>query len=462
MKRRHKENPPPDITEAQGSGLLGGRLDAHMRELVRGAGVALFLKVSGAGLAFGFNIALARILGAHGAGLYFLGLTTITVASVIGRAGLDNALLRFTAGSAAVDDWSAVRGVYQKGIGIGGGISLAAALAVFLGAPWISEAIFSEPTLTDPLRVMALAVVPFSLLILHAELLKGLKRIFESQLVQGIGIPALSLAGVLVLAPTFGVMGAAWAYVAATILTTVLGLWLWRRGTLEFRTARPRFETGVLLASAAPLFWVALLNLVMNWASSGLLGVWADAREVGIFNVAHRTALLTGFVLFAVNAIAAPKFSGLYAAGDITALDSTARRSAALMAIAALPILLVLVFFPGPVLSLFGPEFRAGSTVLIVLAAGQFVNVVTGSVSYLLMMSGRERLLRNLMFGAALLNLILNALLIPRIGMLGAAVATTGSLVFLNVAAAVLVYRRLSIVILPIPGALRAAMRGPC
>ena len=55
-------------------------------------------------------------------------------------------------------------------------------------------------------------------------------------------------------------------------------------------------------------------------------------------------------------------------------------------------------------MSLFGPEFRAGGPVLTILAAGQYVNVLTGSVGYLLMMTGNERLVRNNMAVAALLN----------------------------------------------------------
>ncbi len=72
--------------------LIGHRLDSHMIEVVRGTSVALGMKVLAVGLGFGLNVLLARLLGAEGAGVYYLALTVTSIAAVVGRIGLDNAL----------------------------------------------------------------------------------------------------------------------------------------------------------------------------------------------------------------------------------------------------------------------------------------------------------------------------------------------------------------------------------
>ena len=92
------------------------REDPHMREVARGTMLAFVLKVIGAGLAFAFSVAVARMLGAEGAGLYYLALAVTTIGSVIGRVGLDNSLLRFVATRATHDDWASVKGVYALGV----------------------------------------------------------------------------------------------------------------------------------------------------------------------------------------------------------------------------------------------------------------------------------------------------------------------------------------------------------
>ncbi len=178
--------------------------------------------------------------------------------------------------------------------------------------------------------------------------------------------------------------------------------------------------------------------------------MWGTAAEVGIFTVAARTAMLTSLVLMAVNSIAAPKFAELYRLGDMEALNSTARRSAALMTLLAAPLLLAFLAAPRLVMGLFGPEFRAGGFLLSILALGQFVNVATGSVGYLLMMSGHERLARNNTAFAAVLYVALSVALIPWAGPVGAAVATAIGVAALNLSAAYLVWRRLGILTIPV------------
>ena len=427
-------------------------LDEHMREVLSGASIAFVMKAIGAGLGFGFNVLLARMLGADGAGVFFLALTVTSIAAVFGRIGLDNTLVRFTAGNAASGEWASVKGVYLRGMQLALAASCVAALAMFLGAPWLAEHVFANPALVAPMRWMALAVVPIALLVLHSEALKGLKRIFESSLVyeHGIELSVLSLLGLYFLAPKWGVNGAIWAFTLAAGLTLSTGVCLWWKAMTKLRNRRAVFPVRDLLQSSLPLFWVATMNLAMNWTSSLLLGVWCTNADVGVFNVALRTAQLTSFVLFAVNSIAAPKFAELYRQGNAKQLGSVARNSAKLMILVASPVLLLFICFPGLIMGLFGQEFADRSLVLTILAIGQFVNVATGSVGYLLMMSGNERLVRNNVVFIALLSITLNLILIPFAGVVGAAVATAVSLAAKNLIAVYLVKLRLRIQTIPI------------
>jgi O-antigen/teichoic acid export membrane protein len=226
---------------------------------------------------------------------------------------------------------------------------------------------------------------------------------------------------------------------------------MWRMATPQLRNSVGHFETRQLLRSSVPLFWVASMNLVMGCTASFLLGIWGTNAEVGIFGAAYRTATVTGYILIAVNSIAAPKFAALYQQGDMEALGSMARNSAKLMTLAASPILLLFILFPGWVMTLFGPQFVGGATVLTILALGQFVNVTTGSVGCLLMMSGHERLMRNNIAGISILHVAMCLLLIPWAGAIGAAIATAISLSTMNLVSVVLIYCRLSILALPIP-----------
>lgn len=415
------------------------RLDGHMLEVINGASVALVLKVLGAGLTFLFNLFLARTLGAEGAGLYFLTLTVTTIATVFGRMGLDNTLLRFTAANAAVDDWTAVKGVYVKGIKLALIASSFSAVAVFAFAPVLADKVFQKPELGITMRWMSLAVVPMSVLILHAQMLKGLKRIRDSFLVFGVGVPAFSLACLLLFGGSYRVNGAILAYTSGAILTALLGYILWHAATPQLRGMRGVFRTNDLLKSGVPLLWVSSLYLLTNWTATFALGIWGTKEEVGLFSMASRTAMLTSLILTSVNSISAPKFAELYKKKDMTALGTTARNTAKMMTLIASPLLLLFLVAPQWVMGMFGDEFQKGGILLSILAIGQFINVATGSVGYLLMMSGNEKLMRNNVAMVAVMSVVLNVFFVPIYGVLGAVITTAVCLSSQNLIAAYMV-----------------------
>jgi O-antigen/teichoic acid export membrane protein len=154
------------------------------------------------------------------------------------------------------------------------------------------------------------------------------------------------------------------------------------------------------------------------------------------------------FILIAVNSIAAPKFAALYKQGDMRTLGAVARKSAALMTLMVSPLLLICVLVPSWVMGLFGKDFESGALLLSILAIGQFVNVATGSVGYLLIMSGNEKLIRNSTALAAGVNIVLNILLVPWLGPLGAAISSATGIALYNLFNMVLVRYRLKIWVL--------------
>jgi O-antigen/teichoic acid export membrane protein len=428
-------------------------LDVNMLEIVHKGSIAYGLKVLTAGLNFVFNVMIARLLGVEGSGSFFLALTIVTVASVVGRIGLDNTFVRFTASSVATSDWSTLKGLYQRGIVFALMTSGLITGLLMLLAPWLATNVFSDPTLTGPLRWMSLSVLPVALHTLYAQLLKGLKEIQNSMLVEknGVLVQAISLLALFLLTPQLGAMGAVWSYVIATLTTLFAGFFLWHRATPFLEGVRGSFEQAELLQSSMPLFWSSILQLIILWSATFMLGAFASTREVGYFSVANRTVGLINFVLVAVNAISAPKFAELYKKGDMATLQKIAQGSAKLMTLMAGPLFLVCILAPTFVMRIFGEQFVPGATLLVIMAVGQFVNVITGSVGFLLNMTGHERLMRNTFIICAALSLALNALLIPSFGANGAATSSAVTLIAQNVIAFVYVWRYLHIWTLPIP-----------
>ena len=422
------------------------RLDVHTAEVISGASLALVLRSLGAALAFSLNVFIGRLIGAEGAGLYFLALSVVTIGAVITKLGLDNTLLRFVAVGASSRDWNKVIGVFRMGMPMAASTSLGAALLLSIFSPWMAERLFAEAGLTSTLQVMSLGIFSLAMMTLLAETLKGLKRIHQSMLVSGVLYPGIALLTVWPLAMQFGAPGAAMAYVLGTGSAALIGWAMWRANMVGLAVTTPSFDRAMLWKSCRPLWTMSIIDQgILPWVSLFLLGVWGTAAEVGIFGAATRVAMLLTFFLTSVNTVIAPKFAELHAQGDIEILFSLASRFALMVTLAASPIFLLFIFAGDWVMSLFGPEFIKGGTALAILAVGQAVNTMTGSVGYLLMMTGHERDIRS----AAIVSLIMTTgcalMVIPSHGLVGAAASGSIALATKNVVALFFVKKRFDI-----------------
>lgn len=425
-------------------------LDGHMHEILSKGAIAFLLKIIGAGLAFGFHVAVARMLGAEGAGIYFLALTIITLMAVVARLGMDNSVTRFVAAHASINEWSAVKGVFRHAITLSLCLATLLAAGTYALASPLALHVFTEPPLAQPLALMALAIVPLAGMTIFARALQGLKNVRDSMLMQSVLIPGVAALLVLILAPSQGVSGAALAYLIAVSLSLLYGATQWYRSGTAHRATPPAFERRELLSSSMPLLGAMLTQQLTLALPVLLLGIWASSADVGLYSAANRTAALVSLVLMAANSIIAPKMAGIYKSGDMEALGKIARQSALLLTGMALPALLLFMLAPRWVMSLFGPQFSDAWLMLLIISFGQLINVMTGSVGFLLMMTGRE----TSFFSANLLALAICALccvtLIPFYGGIGAALASAIALAIVNLLRVRHVHQELGIMTLPL------------
>lgn len=425
-------------------------LDIHSKELFQGASIALALKFIAAIIKFTFSVVLARILGAKDVGIYFLAFTVVNIAGRVGTLGLNAALVKFIAANAAIKQWEKVKGVYLNAIITSSIVSSILTLLIIIFSSWIANKLFNEPTLERPLQYMAIAIIPFSLIELHAHSLRGLKKISDSMLVLSILIPFLTLIGIIFLGQLYGIIGVVWSYIIAALFTLFVGVSRWKHYTPQLKFKKGDFKLKNLLSCSIPLFWVLIMQLFMQKFSIIILGIYLTSEKVGIFQVASRTAMFISYILIAVNSIAAPKIAELYREGKIEVLSIFAQKTTKLMTLCAFFPLALFILIPKIILSIFGTEFIEGSFVLVIIGIGQFINVSTGVVGLLLTMTGYEKIWRNVIIISAIFNISLNLLLIPVWNIVGAAIAMTLSISLQMLAALVMVWKKLGIKTLPI------------
>jgi len=205
------------------------------------------------------------------------------------------------------------------------------------------------------------------------------------------------------------------------------------------------YETRAWLRSAVPFLLIGGMQMIIKNTDIVMLGTLVGQESAGVYKVATRGAELVTFVLFAANRTIGPTVAQLHSLGEYDRLQRLVTRSARLVFIGSLPIALVLVAFGPWILLLFGEDFTIGWTSLSILSVGQLFNAGMGSVGLILSMTGYERATAVGIGFGAIVNVILNAILVPLWHNEGAAVATATSLVCWNMVLVSQVFRKLKI-----------------
>jgi len=407
------------------------------------------LKTASVGFGFLSTVLLARILGAERYGIYAYALSLVTLLALPAHAGLPNLILRETARGMTLERYDLVKGAWQWA---GRVVAILSLLVMGIGGPLLVMWQGGLRSLSGQTMAWALPLVPLMALgNLRGAALRGLQRVVLGQLPEFILRPGLFLlmvgsAAVLyggTLSPPVAMM----LRVAASLLAFAAGAWLlWRCTPRAVRHARPSVEPRGWLASSTIFALLAGFGMVNQQASTVILGLFTTPDAVGRFRVATQVATLAAFGLNTVNTVVAPRFTDLWARGEKARLQRLVTRSAQVVLAFNLLVTVAFVLAGRPFFRLvFGPEFDGSYMPLLVLLIGQVVNSAAGSVGSLLDMTGHERDTARGMAIAAAVNVVLNLVLVPVWGIVGAATATATSMALWNVLLWWRVRRRLGI-----------------
>lgn len=420
--------------------------DIHLLEMFRGSSVAFLFKFLGVLANYLLLYVLAQYFGPSGVGIFSTSWTILMIAAVIGKLGFDSSIVKFIAEAVSSGSSCRVGMLYKRSLAFVFASSSLIALLVYLASDIISQIFFKLPEAAFFIRMLSLTIVPFAIMQLNAEAMKGLKRIVHYSVFQHGTVyflmVVLVFAGrqiwqdnkliVFGLALSAGVlMIASFIMLAANFRNSGIGL---RKGSYAATNKN-------LLAVTIPMMFTNSLFLVMNWTDILMLSSFTNEASVGIYNAGLKIGSLNTVALVAVNSIAAPKFAELYTRHDKRGLRRLVKQTSLLNTLVSFPVIVIIMIFPEWLLQLFGQEFAKGSTAMIVLAAGQFFSAFSGSTLMLLNMTDGEKTARNIILISTMVNIMLNYILIPVIGINGAAISTAFSTILWNLIAVIVIYR---------------------
>jgi len=410
-------------------------INDHMGKIARGTGIAILGMSVGLLLQFVVRLVVARYGLDANYGVFSLAWVILNFCTMLACLGLHEGITRHIAYQRGRGESPKVRGAIAVSLQLTIVASIIIGLALFLGAQVIALNVLHTADLVLPLKIFAVGVPFFALMNTLVAVFRGFDRIEPQVYFQYILLNVLFLvllvAAVLLNMPFVTVF---YAYLAALVVTFLALLAYTAKKLPSPLSFTDRLCAagimGELLHFSLPLLGTALLSVMILSMDTLILGYFKTPEVVGLYNAAYPLAFFISIPLYAAALIYTPIATGLYAQHSIAEL----RRSFTVLnkwgASLTLPFFLVLFLFPEAVLGLlFGPEYLVAAPALRILSIGFIVNNLFGPNQSIMLAYGDSRFIMWAVLLTAVINVIMNIILIPPLGIVGAAIASAVSLV---------------------------------
>ncbi len=382
----------------------------------------------------GLFLLLPFMVPASTLGHYYEIIALLTLCTGVGLLGLDVGVTRFTALAAERGAFGDIRAYLRAGIVAAAVSGAILAMGLYALAPSLSR-VFGEAGFASSVRIGALAVPVLILAYVLVAPGRGLKSMWPAVATIQIAQPGVQLlATVGLVAAGYGLGGAVGAFTVSAAASLAIGVWFLRRLKLPLSAERPPSVTAALLKFSAPVSGMTLMGTTLLWVDTLLLGAFRPAAEVATYGIVVRLMAFSTALTIAVVQIFGPFVTQLVARDDRPELERVLRTATRWVLGLAGPALVLLMLGARPLLAVFRQSAPGGVAATVILGAAFVMDCATAPLVQLLTMSGRPALNFANTAVAVAANVGLNLVLIPHLGLVGAAVSWAAAIGCLAVA----------------------------
>lgn len=425
---------------------------SNTRQVVRGASITFLGMIFQLGMSFVSGIIVTRMIGPSAYGVFSLARTLCESVTIFTKLGFDIGIVRYFGENVATGRAESNARFLKLVLTVVLGLSLIPVLAIYLGGGVLLERnVYKYPDFAQVMMAMILSVPFMALTQVLGGAFRGTLRIRPRVIAELFMQPSARL---LIIVFLFLLGWRLWAAIVGTVLSfaivTAYLLVLAKRGFFR------RAERTVTASPESALPWRELVTvgkysivisltvavaMLLAKADIIMLGYFSSADQVGQYAVMQ---MIVGLILLsnaALNQAVAPMLARLHKEGNSVEMRRLIHQHARWVMITSLPMFLIIAAFGAHILRIFGNEFAVESSALALLALAQLVLAVLSSAGFMLSMTGRHMLEFYTMFIALVCNIVLNYLLIPEMGIMGAAIGTLSAVVLANVLRSMQVYK---------------------
>jgi len=386
------------------------------------------------------RIFIARFYTPADYGLFNIYLTILSIFATFGSIGLAAGISRNIAYYIGKNEKEKIPSIIGWGVAIGLATSITLGAVLFLFAYPIASLFSDDPILGYYFRIAAI-VIPFSVLSVSLKsVFRGFQRIKERIIFQDLGKNFLVLALILIIGFfALDFQNVILAKAGTGILISIMLLIYFIKNKKKLLGIKKTFEWSPsigkeLLLFSTPLLLVNIMHSVTSWTDTMLISYFLIEDFVGYYQAAEPLSHIIGIALSVTHFLYNPLVTTFYAQNKIQKNRIIFTTITKWICFGTLPIALILIFYPSWVVTFFyGEEYIAAVIPLQILAMRAFFNNFVGPVGGTLKAYGKTKFLMYATGTSAGLNVILNIILIPYYGIIGAAIATAISTTYFSI-----------------------------
>ncbi len=410
--------------------------DSHaplLARALRGVGKGFLGLGFGRLLAIFLQILVSRWFGHTAFGHYFTGLTYCFILETILSLGLQKGAMRHVAVSRERGESGRVHTVVRAALLMPLPTGLLLVAVGLLLAPWLAGELLGEPELIPVLQRFSIAAMFLSILRIASDASRGFGSVGRAVTIEECLHPLLQLLIFLALAKaTDSPLAAADSFLLATVLSAgAMTVVVLQQSFSPSQAAQPVPLGPVarsLLLYSLPLMPFGLLHMASTFMDVGMLNYFRNASDVGEYGAAARWPMLAATIANPVMLMFGPLFAAKHGINDIASIRTLYSAMSRWLLYLLLPVVVFLCMAAKPLIGLFGPDYQSSTpTALVILALGTLVSSFSSGAAILMIVSGRQKSELFCLLTGLLTNFLLNAALIPKFGIPGAAIATAAA-----------------------------------
>lgn len=416
-----------------------------LKTIAKGAGIVFIGMIIGKIIGYVYTIIIAR-LGTEPYGMLHLGYSLVSFVTIFSLLGFQNGIVRFIPYYLARNDKARVKGAILSALKVCLPISLILAIATFFLSNKIAIIFFHNENLTSIFKIFSL-MIPFttlSTIFLHIFIAfkKPQFDILNKEFIEKMTRLAFTL---LFISMGLGVIGASISYVISTFTVVLISFFILEKKVFPILKTKIKAKqyTGEMIKFSLPLVFSGFLLLLIGWTDTFMLGFFKTTSEVGIYNAANPTAALMFIFPTALTYLLLPIITHFYSKNEFGEIKKIYKVVSRWIFIVNLPILLMMIFFSPQIISIiFGNNYLPASFALGMLSVGyMFYTFSYSTGSHILSMAKKTKTILLITLIFAILNILLNYLLIPPYGINGAAIATSSSFILASIIYFIFTYK---------------------